>query len=101
MGSVIERLIVKNRVLFKAALFEVIAKRREQLLHELEEVEKKIKEFEEKYGVKFEDFEENLPDNFEAHEVWMDWKSLVETRKAIEKELNEIDEVRRELTEEI
>ena len=101
MSSVIEKFIVRNRVLFKAALFEVIAKRCEQLLHELEEVEKKIKEFEEKYGVKFEDFEENLPDNFEAHEVWMDWKSLVETRKAIEEELNEIDEVRRGLTEEI
>ena len=101
MSSVIEKFLVRNRVLFKATLFEVIAKRREQLLHELEEVEKKIKEFEEKYGVRFEDFEKNLPDNFEAHEVWMDWKSLVETRKAIEEELNEIDEVRRGLTEEI
>jgi len=101
MSSVIEKFIVRNRVLFKAALFEVIAKRCEQLLHELEEVEKKIKEFEEKYGVKFEDFEKNLPDSFEAHEIWMDWKSLVETRKAIEEELNEIDEVRRGLTEEI
>jgi len=101
MSSVIEKFLVRNRVLFKATLFEVIAKRREQLLHELEEVEKKIKEFEEKYGVRFEDFEKNLPDNFEAHEIWMDWKSLVETRKAIEEELNEIDEVRRGLTEEI
>ena len=101
MSSVIEKFIVRNRVLFKAALFEVIAKRCEQLLHELEEVEKKIKEFEEKYGVKFEDFEKNLPDSFEAHEIWMDWKSLVETRKAVEEELNEIEEVRRELTEEI
>ena len=45
MSSVIEKFIVRNRVLFKAALFEVIAKRCEQLLHELEEVEKKIKEF--------------------------------------------------------
>ncbi len=45
MSSVIEKFLVRNRVLFKATLFEVIAKRREQLLHELEEVEKKIKEF--------------------------------------------------------
>ena len=94
----IERLLSENPVLAKAVALEVVARRRRQLLGELRRIEERIREFESKYGASIEEYDRTMGDSFEAHEVWFEWKALVEVRKSVEEELKGLERTLRKLT---
>ena len=39
-----------------------------------------------------------MGDSFEAHEVWFEWKALVEVRKSVEEKLKGLERTLRKLT---
>jgi len=90
------KIIEKNKELFKGIALRFLKERRKQVLKELQEVEEKLGKFEEEHG-SFEEYAGNLPDSFKAHEVWFTWKTLVETKKELERELADIEEATREV----
>ena len=94
MNSVWE-LIEKNRPLAKSIIMRTINERRRYLLQELRRPNERIRLFEERYGMSLEDFEARMGDSVEDHEAWFEWRSLVEQRKAVEDELNELEEAYR------
>ena len=94
----IERLLSENPVLAKAVALEVVARRRRQLLGELRRIEERIREFESKHGASIEEYDRTMGDSFEAHEVWFEWKALVEVRKSVEEKLKGLERTLRKLT---
>jgi RNA polymerase-binding transcription factor DksA len=90
------RVIEKNKELFNGIALRFLKERRQQISKELLEVEEKIREFEGEHGA-FEEYADNLPDSFNAHEVWFTRKTLIETKKELERELADIEEATRKL----
>jgi len=94
-------LIKKNKPLAKSILLRAVAERRKYLLQELKRVNERMKAFEEEHGMKLSDFEKDMGDSVKEHETWFEWKSLAELKRAIEDELNELEEAHRRAIEEI
>ena len=64
-------------------------------LYELDNVNSKIKELEEKYGKSFEEFKREVESSSEEFERWDDlieWEALLEYKEKLEKKLEEIDD---------
>ncbi len=94
--STLERIIRKNKELFLSVAIKFLHERKNRILKELSDIERKIKEFERKYGC-FESFSSSLPNDFEYHEIWFEWKSLLELKKELEKELKDIEDATKEI----
>jgi len=99
--SSVWELIEKNKPLAKSIIVRTINERRRYLLQELGRLNERIRAFEKRYGMSLEDFEARMGDSVEDHEVWFEWRSLVEQKKAIEDELNELEEAYRRAAEEL
>lgn len=97
--SSLERIIKKNRELFRSIAIRFLKERRRGIQKELSEINRRIGAFEKKYGT-FDNFSRSMQDGFDAHEIWFEWKSLIELRKELQKELKEIEEAARELIRE-
>ena len=91
-------IVKRNKTLAKAVILRVVSERRKYLLRQLELLDERIRAFEEKHGMGLDEFETRLGDNPEEHATWFEWKSLVELRKAVkavEEELDELEEAYR------
>ena len=57
---------------------------------ELNDINKRIKIFEKKYKVNFQDFQKNLPDDadYQMHEDYGEWSYLVDSAGAIEEDIS-------------
>ena len=76
--------LAESDSLIRAGLFEAVQSRMHQLTAEIEESERHIQRYEEKYGVSLARFEvEQLPDldTLAAHEDYNDWFFWTETRQ--------------------
>ncbi|RLF07410.1 MAG: hypothetical protein DRJ69_07170 [Thermoprotei archaeon] len=94
-------IVKKNKPLAKAVILRVVSERRKYLLQQLEFLNERIRAFEEKHGASLDEFEARLGDSPGEHATWFEWKSLVELRRAVEEELNELEEAYRRVAEEI
>ena len=68
---------------------------------QLNEIKKRIYRLEEEHKMKLEHFEKTMGDSFEEHEIWFEWKSLVELKENIEEELRELRKTLKEIIKEI
>ena len=93
-------LLEKNKDIVKPAIINFLRRRKEDLRRTLSDVEQKLSEFREKYG-DFREFESTLPNDFNSHEVWFEWKELIGMREEILKELEEIDRAIKEITQRV
>jgi len=94
--SVLDGLIKKHKELFKSVAIRFLRERKKAILEELSNIEEKIKKFEKEYG-NFKEFSSSLSDNFSAHEIWFEWRSLMELKKELEKELRDIENATKEI----
>ena len=94
--SNIVRIFEKNKEIVKPAIINFLRRRKEELRRMLDDVEQKLSEFREKYG-DLREFESTLPNDFNSHEVWFEWKKLVRMREEILRELEEIDRAIKEI----
>jgi len=46
-------------------------------------VDPKIKKFEKKYKLSFDEYEKSMGDSFQHHNDWIGWSFLVESRKQL------------------
>jgi len=90
----------RNKKMLKPAILNFLRRKKEELKKRLAEIDEKLNQFRSKYG-DIEQFSTKLPDDFQSHEIWFEWKSLIELRDAINKELVEIDRAIKEVVEEI
>ena len=95
-----EEIIRKDKKLYKSILIRFLRERKLSILRELEEVRRKIRSFELKHG-DFEEFSKSLPDDFESHEIWFEWKSLIELEKELERKLADVEKAIREVIGEV
>jgi len=84
----------------KAAIITSIENKIEHLERELNEIKKRIYRLEEEHKMKLEHFEKTMGDSFEGHEIWFEWKSLIELKKSMEEELRELKKMFKEIVKE-
>ncbi|MGQ4891280.1 MAG: AbrB/MazE/SpoVT family DNA-binding domain-containing protein [Candidatus Njordarchaeia archaeon] len=96
---ILDKLIRRNPQLFKGAVLNFLKKRKEIILKDLRETEEKLEKMEKKFG-SYESFSKSMDDSFGSHEIWIEWKSLIELRNKLKQELKEIDEAYRNLIDE-
>lgn len=94
--SALDGLIKKHKELFRSVALRFLKERKKAILRELSDIEEKLKKFEAKYG-NFEDFSSSLPDDFSSHEIWFEWKSLIELKRELEDELKDIENATKEV----
>jgi hypothetical protein len=76
---------VSEEIVYKAFAI-AIEKKRKEIQRELRRVDSKIKRFERKYKMEFEEYEKLMPDSFQNHNDWMDWSFLMENKKQLERQ---------------
>jgi hypothetical protein len=69
-------------IIYKSVTIAIELKKKE-MKRDLKRLESKIKRFEKKYRMEFPEFEKSMEDSFQAHNDWMDWSFLEETRKQL------------------
>ncbi|NJE10828.1 hypothetical protein [Thermococcus sp. MAR1] len=77
---------------------DVLAHERLRVISELAPIREKIKLFEEKYGMKFEEFEKKIKSSEESFEAWDDyieWKAYVKKLEELKSRLREIEHAQR------
>jgi hypothetical protein len=77
-------------IIYKSIAIAIELKKKE-IKRELGRVESKIKKFEKKYRMGFLEFEKSMGDTLQAHDDWMDWSFLEETRKELLIETQNLD----------
>ena len=95
----LERRTKRNKELFRSIIIKFLKEERRGIQKELSEINRKIEAFEKNHG-NFDTFSCSMQNNFDAHEIWFEWKSLIELRKELQKELKEIEETAREIIKE-
>lgn len=68
-----------------------IEKKRKVIRKELKRIEAKIRRFEKKHKMSFEEYETSMGDGFQHHNDWMDWSFLVENRKQLLEEMQSFE----------
>ena len=81
---------VSDEIVYKAFAI-AIEKKRKEIQRELRRVDSKIKRFERKYKMGFEEYETSMPDSFQNHNDWMDWSYLLENRKQLIEEIRNFE----------
>ena len=81
---------VSDEIVYKA--FSIaIEKKRKEIQKELRAIDSKIKRFEKKYKLSFEEYETSMGDSFQHHNDWIDWSFLEENRKQLVEELQNFE----------
>ncbi|MCP4219918.1 MAG: hypothetical protein GY765_35125 [bacterium] len=81
---------VSDEIVYKA--FSIaIEKKKKELKKELRQVESKIKRFEKKHKMSYQEYETSMGDGFQHHNDWMDWSFLVESRQLLVEELENFE----------
>ncbi len=80
-----------EEVIYKAFSIAVELRLKE-LKRELQKINTKIKKYEKKYKMGYNDFEHQMDDSFKAHEDWIDWGFLIESRGVIVDERRNLGE---------
>ena len=84
--------------LIRAGLYEAAQARIQELKAEIKKCEDHIREFEQRYGVTFEEFEQTIlpnTDSWTAHDDyndWFYWEQVLAEKKALLRELEHIKE---------
>ncbi|ASJ09296.1 hypothetical protein A3L11_08665 [Thermococcus siculi] len=77
---------------------EIIMYEKLKLISELAPIRERIAEFERKYGMSFEEFEERLKGEEESFEAWddyMEWKAYIRKLRELQEKLREIENAQR------
>jgi len=80
-----------SEAIYVEALKEVAVKRASYTQQQLEELRKKIRFYENKYGKTHEEFVRGVPDTLEGHDDWIEWTYFT---KAAEELSNKIQKLR-------
>ena len=99
--GIVERLSKRYPGLLYSSIVEVIRRRIALVERELAEVNTRLRRFEEKYGVCLEEYERSMGEGFEEHEEWVEWRFLVEAKKSLEAELDELKKLLGEALREV
>lgn len=51
---------------------------------ELDQISKKISQFEKKYKCNYDEFEKQMSDSLKAHDDWIEWSYLIEIKSALD-----------------
>ncbi len=73
---------IPEDIIYKSVAIAIELEKKE-MKKELGRVESKIKKFEKKYRMPFAEFEKSFGDTLQAHDDWMDWSFLEETRNEL------------------
>ena len=79
-----------DQALYVEALKEVAFKRMSYNQKRLQELQDKIKEYEQKYQLSYDNFASTMPDTVQAHEDWIEWTSLVQSAEEISKKIHKL-----------
>ena len=77
---------------------EIIMYEKLKIISEIAPIRERIAEFERKYGMSLEEFEEKLKESEESFEAWDDyieWKAYVRKLKDLQEKLREIENAQR------
>ena len=77
---------------------EIIMYEKLKIISEIAPIRERIAEFERKYGMSLEEFEETLKEseeNFEAWDDYIEWKAYVRKLKDLQEKLREIENAQR------
>lgn len=78
-----------EEVIYKAFTI-AIELRLKELKKELRKIDAKIKKYEKIYKMEYGDFEHHMDDSPKAHEDWIDWGFLIESRGVVIDELGDL-----------
>jgi phosphatidylserine/phosphatidylglycerophosphate/cardiolipin synthase-like enzyme len=76
---------------------EILMYEKLKLISEIAPIRERIAEFERKYGMDFEEFEERLrqEESFEAWDDYIEWKAYLRKLKELQERLREIENAQR------
>jgi len=66
-----------NETIYVEALKEIARKKMPELQKRLRTINKKIKAYQLKYGVSYDEFSRSVPDTIKGHDDWIEWSYLV------------------------
>jgi len=81
---------LSEEIIYKSVAIAIELKKKE-LKREVKRVESKIKKFEKKYRHGLAEFEKTMGDTLQAHDDWMDWSFLEETRSELLSEIQNLE----------
>ena len=81
---------IPDEIVYKAFAIAVEQKRKE-IRKGLKRAESKIKRFEKKYRMPLDKFEQTMGDTFQEHTDWIDWSYLVENKKQMLEEMENLE----------
>ncbi len=73
------------------ALKEVAKKRLPYKKKQLNNLRRKIKTYDVKYGKSYEEFSQNFPDTTKAHEDWIEWTYLIKLADELENRIKKLN----------
>ena len=79
-----------DETIYVEALKEVARKRMSDSKKRLKELKEKIAIYEKTYGMSFEEFSQDVPNNFEGHDDWIDWTYLVSVASELEHKVDKL-----------
>jgi len=81
---------ISDEIVYRAFSIAV-EKKKKEIRRELNRLDSKIKRFEKKYKMSFDKFENTMGDSFQAHNEWIDWSFLEESRKQLLEEIGNFE----------
>jgi len=75
------------------ALRKIARKKYNEKKKKLNRFRRRIRIYENRYNLTFEEFSKNLPDTKKAHDDWIEWTFLYESIKELEKTLLKLEQL--------
>ncbi len=72
-----------NDPIFIEAIKSVAKTKLKEKEKRLKEIQSELLQLQKKYQMNYEDFAQQVPDSFEGHEDWMEWRYLIETQQRL------------------
>ena len=76
-----------------SALRKIARKKYNEKKKKLNRFRRRIRIYENRYNLTFEEFSKNLPDTKKAHDDWIEWTFLYESIKELEKTLLKLEQL--------
>jgi len=79
-----------SETIYAEALKEVAVKRMSYTQQELEELRRKIRFYENKYGKSYKEFVREVPDALEGHDDWIEWTYLTKAAEELSTKIQKL-----------